>query len=213
MLLKVQVCICLPIIPKVHALIREVRRLNIQQIALLVDISKSPVRKIIPELGYREVSLKCIPKLLADQHKIQRIVRTTKRECTTISPNKKSRDDMEAWEFPNTEVQQSTKKDNSKYVLGYARHFAHTVFTTDNDNQQRYLMSNSRRTTSNLTSPDAYIWVMTEYAVFKRSPQTIGELKNTIRVFFIQLRQPLFNNDGRHETSLGSRVLNEKKHI
>lgn len=61
---------------------------------------------------------------------------------------------MKLNEFTNTEKIKTSavcKKDNGNCVLGYARHFAHTIFTKkkENGNKQRYLLPNSRKTTPN----------------------------------------------------------------
>lgn len=48
------------------------------------------------------------------------------------------------------------------------------------------------------TSPDAYIWGIAKTAFFKWIPQTIHYLKDAVRAFFANLRQPLFYNITRN---------------
>ncbi|GJQ73482.1 hypothetical protein Trydic_g13839 [Trypoxylus dichotomus] len=146
---------------KVDTLIREDCRLKIQEIALLIGVSKSSIHKIVSELGNRKVSARWARKLLADQHKMQRMVAAIGlltcygQENGFVKPivmgdeawvhhnnpeSKKRLDDVGTCEFINTEKSSTVcKKESRNCILGYARHFAYRVFTGEIDKQRDLL--------------------------------------------------------------------------
>ncbi|GFO31656.1 histone-lysine N-methyltransferase SETMAR [Plakobranchus ocellatus] len=59
---------------RVHELIRCDRRMKIREIALKLEIPKSTVHEIVHDnLGYRKVSARRVPKMLKEDHKLQRV--------------------------------------------------------------------------------------------------------------------------------------------
>ncbi|GFR75868.1 histone-lysine N-methyltransferase SETMAR [Elysia marginata] len=50
------------------------RRMKIREMALKLEIPKSTVREIVHDtLGYRKVSARWVPKMLTEDHKLQRV--------------------------------------------------------------------------------------------------------------------------------------------
>ncbi|GFN91049.1 histone-lysine N-methyltransferase SETMAR [Plakobranchus ocellatus] len=59
---------------RVEELIRCDRRMKIRKIALKLEIPKSTVNEIVHDiLGYRKVSVRWVPKMLTEDHKLQRV--------------------------------------------------------------------------------------------------------------------------------------------
>ncbi|GFO36293.1 histone-lysine N-methyltransferase SETMAR [Plakobranchus ocellatus] len=59
---------------RVDGLIRCDRRMKIREIALKLEIPKSTVHEIVHDtLGYRKVSARWVPKMLTEDHKLQRV--------------------------------------------------------------------------------------------------------------------------------------------
>ncbi|GFO17886.1 histone-lysine N-methyltransferase SETMAR [Plakobranchus ocellatus] len=59
---------------RVDELIRCDRRMKIREIALKLEIPKSTVHEIVHDtLGYRKVSARWVPKMLTEDHKLQRV--------------------------------------------------------------------------------------------------------------------------------------------
>ncbi|GFN92564.1 histone-lysine N-methyltransferase SETMAR [Plakobranchus ocellatus] len=58
----------------VEELIRCDRRMKIREIALKLEIPKSTVHEIVHDtLGYRKMSARWVPKMLTEDHKLQRV--------------------------------------------------------------------------------------------------------------------------------------------
>ncbi|GFO15634.1 histone-lysine N-methyltransferase SETMAR [Plakobranchus ocellatus] len=59
---------------RVDELIRCDRRMKIREIALKLEIPKSTVHEIVHDTwGYRKVSARWVPKMLTEDHKLQRV--------------------------------------------------------------------------------------------------------------------------------------------
>ncbi|GFO36848.1 histone-lysine N-methyltransferase SETMAR [Plakobranchus ocellatus] len=59
---------------RVDELFRRDRRMKIREIALKLEIPKSTVHELVHDtLGYRNVSARWVPKMLTEDHKLQRV--------------------------------------------------------------------------------------------------------------------------------------------
>ena len=57
---------------RVDALIREDRRITVNEIATKLAVGHSAVQEMIHSLGYRKVCARWVPRLLTEDHKLQR---------------------------------------------------------------------------------------------------------------------------------------------
>lgn len=179
------------------------------EITPLTGIPKSSVHEIWSELGYRKVSARWVPKLLTNQHKIQRMKKGLLESIVTgdetwvytnISKNSRWRDTCE---FTNQVV---CTKDKGNWVLGYAMHFAQFLppKTTININKSfdrnekgmRLLYDDAKPHTSNETKA----WLQKHYTgeVIVHPPHSPGLATSNFCLFGplkVQLSGKRFEDD------------------
>ncbi|GFR93055.1 histone-lysine N-methyltransferase SETMAR [Elysia marginata] len=76
---------------RVDELIKSDRRMKIREIALKLEIPKSTVHKIVHDtLGYHKVSARWAPKMLTEDHKLQRVESS---QCLLLRCQQDNRDE------------------------------------------------------------------------------------------------------------------------